>query len=180
MQKVLSGTAKYVGNDVEVTLDLESKNCVTGNLPGGKNVLILFDSGATKSIISAPFVRKSHYLSSLASKKVKLVHFKLGNGNFLTASHTIEFEIRIQGHLFKLSALIADNLVGLDLILGNNTLRELGGVMNFAESCFQIRPKRVYFRPVFNVTVYPGQTRRIPLHGRVPSFLRNSEVCVKM
>lgn len=140
---------------------------------------MLFDTGATKSIISASFVRKSHYLSSLTPKKVNTVSFKLGNGDYLYASHIIEFKISIQGHLFKLSALISDNLVGLDLILGNRTLRELGGILNLKESSFQIRPKKVYFRPVNDVLLYPGQTKSILLQGRVPSFLRNSEVVIE-
>ncbi|PIK34893.1 hypothetical protein BSL78_28283 [Apostichopus japonicus] len=118
-------------------------------------------------------------MSSVTLKKVEPIHFKLGNGNFLTASHVIDFEITIQSHRFKVSAVIADNVVGLDLILGNNTLRELGGMLNFRDGSFQIKPKKVYFRPVSNVTVQPGQTKKIIVQARVPSFLRNHEVVLE-
>lgn len=47
--------------------------------------------------------------------------FTLEIGRFLTVSCPIEFEIRIQGHFFRFSALIAGKLVGLDLILSQET-----------------------------------------------------------
>ena len=49
-------------SDIDIQLD---KNSATAQLKDGKKILSLFDSGATRSIISETAIRNSMYLSSL-------------------------------------------------------------------------------------------------------------------
>ena len=140
--------------------------------------MILFDSGATKSIISASFVKDSKYLSSLKPEKVSPVRFKLGNGQFLIANRGLQFDISVQGHKFKIFAYIAENLTGIDLILGTQTLSELKGTLDFHQNTFRIRAEKVLLKPTATVVVKPGETKYVVLKGNIPKFLKNSEVII--
>lgn len=72
----------------DVTIQLDEKNFVKAQLQDGKNILMLFDSGATRSILSKSVVKNSRYLSSLKPSKVEPISFRLGNGQFLVAHET--------------------------------------------------------------------------------------------
>ena len=124
-----------------IEIKLNSKNYVKGIIPSGERVLTLFDSGATKSLISLSTVKSSKYLSSLEHVKVNPVEFKLGNGNTLLADKVIKFSLKIQAHNFKIVAYITPQLTGVDIILGTNTLGELNGVLDFKTNTFHIRPQ---------------------------------------
>ena len=149
-----------------------------GELPDNKNILTLFDSGASKTIISENFVKSSIYLSRLPKTKVSPIRFRLGNGQFMTADSVIKFEMHMQGHKFQISALIVDNLVGVDLIRGTNTLAELDGTLNFKEHTFKLKPKKISFAPTNKVVLNPGETKYITLQGKTPSCVKNSEVII--
>ena len=137
-----ANVSTHIGSE-EVDIQLDEINFVKGNLPDNKNILTLFDSGATKTIISGNFVKSSRYLSRLPKTKCSPIRFRLGNGQFMTAASVIKFEMPMQGHKFQISALIVDNLVGVDLILGTNTLAELDGTLNFKEHTFKIKPQKI-------------------------------------
>ena len=110
-------TSTSLGTD-DVDLQLTEQNFTKGRLPNGKNVSILFDSGASKSIISQQYVNSSPHLSNKTTSKVNPVRFRLGNGQYLISDKAIKFQMFIQGHKFEIAALIVDNLIGVDLILG--------------------------------------------------------------
>ena len=122
-------TSTYLGTD-DVDLQLTERNFVKGRLPSGKNIFILFDSGATRTIVSANYVKSSSYLSSLPQQKVRPVRFRIGNGQFLFAYSMIKMHVVIQSHKFEIFALIVENLVGIDMLLGSNTLSDLNGVLH--------------------------------------------------
>ena len=77
---------------------MDEKNFVRAQLKDGKNILMLFDSGATRSILSKSVVKNSRYLSSLKPSKIEPKSFRLGNGQFLVAYETLTFIVNIQGH----------------------------------------------------------------------------------
>ena len=169
-------SAQYLGTKDIVDIQLDNKNFVRGQLSQGKSILILFDSGATKSIINANTIRNSSYLRQLKQVPVDRVTFKLGNGQFLNADHMITFTIRIQGNPFEISTLIVPNLTSVDLILGTQTLKDLAGTLDFSNNCFTIKPKTIYLHTVSTVTIPPRQKRNVILQGHFPCYIRNSEV----
>ena len=71
---------------ISIDILLDERNFARGYLKDGKGLLLLFDSGATRSIISMSSVRNSQYLSALVPGKVNLVQFKLGNGECIHAN----------------------------------------------------------------------------------------------
>ena len=168
-------TSTYLGTD-DVDLVLTERNFTKGRLQNGKNLLILFDSGASKSIISQQYVNSSPYLSQIKTTKVTPVQFRLGNGQFLISDKAIKFKCFIQGHKFEIAALIVNNLVGVDLILGTNTLSDLDGTLNFKNNRFRIKSKTISFAPPTKVTIQPGDSRLVTVQGRIPPHLRNSDV----
>lgn len=170
--------SEYLGQE-NVDLKLDRRNYVKGSLLDGKRMLILFDSGATKSIISGSFVRGSRYLSNLRPISVTPIKFRLGNGEFLYTDRLLQFEMSIQGQKFRISALIAEHLTGIDLILGTQTLTELGGSLDFCENRFKIPAKKIGLQSACKVVVKPGETKYVVLQGKVPAFLRNGEVVIQ-
>ena len=96
----------------------------------------------------------------------------------MTANSVIKLEMHMQGHEFQISALIVDNLVGVDLIRGTNTLAELDGTLNFKEHTFKIKPKKISFAPTNKVVLKPGETKYITLQGKTPLCVKNSEVII--
>ena len=170
-------TSTHSGSE-EVEIKLDERNFVKGRSPDNKPILTLFDSGASKTIISGNFVKSSRYLSSQPKTKVSPIKFRLGNGQFMTANSVIKFEMYMQGHKFKISALIVDNLVGVDLILGTNTLAELDGTLNFKDHVFTIKPKKISFAPTNKVVLNPGETKYINLQSKIPSCVKNSDVLI--
>ena len=165
-----------VTSESNIRIQLNNKNLTRAQLQDGKNILILFDSGATRSILSASVVKSSRYLSSLTPTPVKPVHFRLGNGQFLIAKHTLTFVVNIQGHRLKICAYITGNLTGIDLVFGTDTVKQMKGVLDFSDNSFVIKAKILRFRPTNKVVVLPGQTKYVNIQSRVPSYARNSEV----
>ncbi len=167
--------SEYYGDET-VNIQLNSKNCVRGYLENKQSLLLLFDSGATKTLISGSCVNKSQYLSSLPHVDIKPIEFKIGNGDCLVANKAITFQISIQGVKIELYAVIAENLVGSDVLVGTSTLSQLRGSLDFIMHKFIIRSRRVYFMPLRNSVIHPGQTRCIQVRGKMPKELKNVEI----
>ena len=91
-------------------------------------------------------MRSSKYLSTLSAVKVDPVRFRLGNGQYLHTEKVLHFELTIQAHRFRVSPLVAEHLTGIDLILGTETLSQLGGMLDFCENKFKIQAKKVYLK----------------------------------
>lgn len=88
----------------------------------------------------------------------------------------LTFIVHIQGHRVQLNAFVTENLTGIDLLLGTDTLEQLNGVLDFSNNSFRIKPSAQRFRPTSKVVIYPGQCKYINVQSRVPSYVRNTEV----
>lgn len=154
--------SEYHGNTAEIKLD--HKNFVKASLRFGQKILTLIDSGASKSIINASTIASSKYLRNIKPIQVKPVQFRLGNGQSLFANKALKFQINIQSHKFTIVAHIAENLTGIDLILGTTTLGELNASLDFATNTFKIRQKSLPLKAIHSVTLKPGQTKTIALY----------------
>lgn len=169
--------SELIGEE-SVDIQLDYRNFVKGCLPSGKTILTLFDSGASRSLLSQSLVQSSPYLSNLKPIEVAPVQFTLGNGQSLIANKVLRFQLKIQTHKFKINAYITPNLTGVDVILGTSTLGELNGNLDFATNTFKIRPKKLWLKPTTKVIINPGESKQIKLYCKVPAFLRNSEVII--
>lgn len=161
-----------------VNIQLDSRNYAKGSLPDGKSVLLLFDSGATRTLISQQFVSSSKYLSSITPESIPTVHFRLGNGAFLAAKKKITFKVSIQNQTFDISAFVASNLTGIDFIIGNDTLRDLKGKLDFESNIIRLQKSKFYLRPVRRTILHPGESKCVLLQvkGRIPTPFQNSEI----
>lgn len=109
-------------------VQLDSNNITRGDLCDRKKVIVLVDSGATRTLISWRTIQNSPYLSKLSLTKIETLRFRVGNGALMTSNTTITFDLRIQGVKLTLTAVVLDNLGGFDIVVGTPTLRELGCV----------------------------------------------------
>ena len=159
----------------DVVLSLDSKNFVKGNLPD-RSIVILLDSGATRTILSQDAISKSPYLASIEQQTIEPVTFRLGNGAYICGSKSLTFQISIQGHKFQVTSIVAPGLVGLDLILGTPTMKSLNGVLDFGSNTFRLKTRKVYFKPVVRTVIFPGQTRYVNVRTSLPTVFKNSDI----
>ncbi len=91
-------------------MKLDSNNMIQGVLPSKQKLLILCDSGATKTLISMSTIGNSRYLSSLPKLATKCADFEIANGEQLTTKYAIKFKIKMQQHEFEKCAIAVENL----------------------------------------------------------------------
>jgi hypothetical protein len=99
VKRVVSDSSEFLGND-PAEIRLTSHNYARGYLGNNKEgIIILFDSGATSSLISASIIQKSKYLSSLPLFETDPRYFKIGNGEYLIANKAISFQVSIHARV---------------------------------------------------------------------------------
>lgn len=176
---IVSNAPSELLENVPVTLNLCPKNYIKGHLTTNEGLLFVVDSGCSRTIISKSAVQSSVHLSQLPKVNVEPLYFKIGNGDFLFANQAISFQVTIQGHKLKLQAVIAENMAGPDVLLGDNSLKELHGIIDFSARTLTIRPSRIRFFPSHTFTLRPGQSRTIIVKGKMPKVLKHSEVILQ-
>ena len=108
--RVANVNSKQTKSDCGVPyITLSERNFARGSLTDGKQLLVLFDSGASKTLISASTVFHSKHLTSLPKKNVGPTRFRLGNGQYIVCDSTITFSSDIQGNLLQVTAFVAPN-----------------------------------------------------------------------
>lgn len=160
----------------EHVIQLSEGNMVNATLPNKMKVLTLCDSGATRSCISRGVVSNSSYLMSRPISPIKPIKFQVGNGSHMMANSKISFEICMQGKSFKVEAVIVDHLGCMDLILGNNTLKELKSTLDFETNKLNLKSKSIFVKPAQNITLQPGQTKTLRVNSKLPESLKNAEL----
>ena len=90
-------TVHYEGSedDKPPVIQLTNKNMVKGQLKNGQNVTLLYDSGATKTLISESFIEGSNVLSSEDYIPIRCTRFQIGNGDYIVTKYAIKFKITI-------------------------------------------------------------------------------------
>ena len=162
---------------VHIKLDL--RNCTQGALKSMKKTLILWDSGASQSLISEGTIKSCNHLSRIKQENAFPMNFTVGNGGLLRTSKTITFSVSIQSKFFEMTCYVAPTLGGLDIIAGNNFLRTLEANMCFKSGSLRFKSKGI---PVFTtkkVTLQPGEYRIVSARANVPNAIKNSELYLK-
>ena len=145
-----------------------------------QSITTLSDSGSTQTIISYGTIRKNGYLRNIPVESCKPVMFLVAGGQRLTSKSKITFKLIIQSNLLEITAYILPTLGGVDLVLGTDSLKCLGAKLDFKTNKLKWKSKSVFLRLLKDITLQPGQTKTIPVSGKVPECLKNSEVYVEM
>lgn len=161
-------------------IQLTSQNYAKGFINDNKeSLLILFDSGATSSLISESCVQRSPYLKGCQMTETQPRRFQIGNGEYLNTNKKISFQVIIQGCKLMIEACIVDYLTGPDVLLGNSTLAALNGSLDFRSHVITIKPRKIWFVPIKGHIVKAGQSTEVLVKGKVPSMLKNAEVLLQ-
>ena len=164
----------------ENEIQLDSKNMVMACLPSREKLLLICDSGASQSLISASAMDISPYLSQLVKTKVNSTRFLVGNGHYLQADYSITFKMTIQDKTLTLTALVTSNLAGVDVIVGTKSLKELGCTLNFANNVLTVKAKSIVMQASNAMSLKPGQQKMLILEGKLPKFIRKSDLMFKI
>ena len=158
---------------------MEKNNFVVAKLPNNKQFNLLVDSGSSRTLISKNFVENNKIFESCKKTDIKPIVFKVGNGGTLISTQKCYFDIYVQHVKISLYAFIVDALIGVELVLGDDVLTELGGTLDFEAKIVKFRDKRIVLTPVRDYVIRPGRESHIVLRGRFPKIVKNSEFVVK-
>ena len=75
----------YEGDKV---IHLTGRNMVQGKLPNSQKLVLLYDSGASKTLISQTSIN-SAYLSGLERQKITKPKFQVGSGDYIIGDYII-------------------------------------------------------------------------------------------
>ena len=142
-----------------------------------KKLKILIDSGSSLTLVSENFISNNDILANCKKTAVNPVKFTVGNGGTLLSTEKICFEIYVQNVKIRLNAYVVKSLIGVELILGNDVLSDLGGILYLEARAVRLKDKRIILSPVRKYVIYPGQSCHVALKGKFPQLVKNSE-CV--
>ena len=163
----------------DVVIKLNLRNCSVAQFKDCQKAVVLWDSGASLSLISKDTIRNCGYLNSLPQNESEALRFKVGNGTYLIANKTIKFDLLVQGQIFSVTAYITPTLGGFDVIIGTNALRELEAKLCFKTSTIRFKSKGVIAKLTRNGILKPGEVRVLNIRARMPDLIKNSEVYFK-
>ena len=151
-------------------VQLSPRNMVEAELPTKQKIIMLCDSGATKSLVSISAINSS-YLSSLEKLPIKKARFQVGNANF---------KLSVQGHDLQITGLAMPNLGGIDVVIGTKSLQELECDLDYKCNRLKFRARSILLKVVRHTVLGPHETRELEvmLKGGFPKFLRRGEVTV--
>jgi hypothetical protein len=114
-------TTETVPKDVDMVYDMYLINSIPAS--------VLFDSGASHSFVTKPFVEK-HNISNYPLKRKLLIR---SPGGELRATHSCpQTKLEIRGISFLVELIILESS-GIDVILGIDYLTKYDGVISYAK-----------------------------------------------
>ncbi len=99
-------------------IPLDSQMRTMGTLPGGTTGLILFDTGATVSLISETFVKKHSITEKFEILSMKPQKIILGDGRYYIISKAAKIVVNINEHLIEMIMWIIPMGKDLDMAVG--------------------------------------------------------------
>ncbi|ESO88873.1 hypothetical protein LOTGIDRAFT_234432 [Lottia gigantea] len=103
--------------------------------------------------------------------------FQKGNGMCLESDYYLHLEVHIQGFTFGLYAYITNNMIGIDLVMGQDTLAQFNGNLSFRDNIF--RCKTIPFYMTSDLHLRPNQSIVKNRDVHMVSSNRLSEACPK-
>ena len=90
-----------------IRIRLNKGNLCNAKFPNQQRAIVLWDSGASLSLISESVIRNNPYLRSLPiTATEKIYKFTVGGGGHIYSDQKITFSIYIQSNLFEITACI--------------------------------------------------------------------------
>lgn len=162
-----------------LNIKLDNKNFVSAHLQNNRKQLnLLIDSGASKTLISKTFV--DNYMRNIAKEAIQPIVFRVGNGGCLISLQKVKVDLVIQNVKICFHAHVVENLIGVEVVLGTDVLTELGGSLDFETKRVKFKNKTVVLYPVKEYVIRPKQTTHIVLRGNFPKPIHNSEIVVNV
>ena len=160
-------------------IQLSSRNMISGQLPTKQKLLCVIDSGASKSLLSETTLKRSEYLSSLEKIPCVKIPFQCANGQCVVPKYAVKFVIQLDTHKIELTAMVIDTLGTIDLLIGTQSLSELDAQLCFTSNKLKLKSRSIPLKFTTSLHLKPGESRRVELVGKLPPFLRNSNVHIK-
>ena len=165
----------------EVTnIKLNKHNTCIARYPNQQKAIILWDSGASLSLISEGVIKNNSYLSSLPIVKHEKTHrFIVGGGTYIHADRTITFSIYVQKTLFEITAFIVPCIGGVDILLSTRAMKDLEATLCFRKNILRFKTKTVAVKINRNTILKPGESRILTIGAKLPDIIKSAEVYFK-
>ena len=148
--------------------------------PNQEKGIAVWDSGATRTLISQTTVDRNAYLRSIAQVKLdRPVDFTVGGGDVIRARTSLAFKITLQGHTFVINAHVVSCIGGVDLLIGTKALHELEANLCFRTRTIRFKQSGPLVKLTRNITIKPGETKIVTIRGNLPELLRSAELYFK-
>ena len=161
-------------------IQLRKDNMFQGKVSGRHPCLILADSGSTFSLISVGFLSKFKDLKALPTKALdKRVTLLTASGHSVVCDASVTVQVHIRHQVINVSCLLVDNLIGVDIVLGAQSLTSLKGSLDFHTGTLRLARTMIPLKPDRSFLLNPGVERKVLLVGRnIPSCLKNCTAIV--
>ena len=160
----------------KVNIQLNLKNSCICTFPNRQKGIVLWDSGATFSLISEGAIADNPYLMSIPQVSIPTTNFLVGNGGQVVTNKSLTFAININNNVFEITAHIIPTIGGISVIIGTKSMKELEMDLSFKRNIIKFRTKDIYARIARNVNVNPGDTKILTMRGNLPHILKSAEV----
>ena len=149
-------------------INLSPKSMTKGTLRDGTNMKVLFDTGATKSLMPKAFYDKHPRLHTLPKYRSSSTGVVVGNGQTVEVLFTIPIVLYIGDHLFEVYTTVTPIHDQLDLVIGLKNMVEIEGKYDITEGKFTFLGRSVPLFPSNTLKVKPGETKTTPYHIGFP------------
>jgi uncharacterized protein YerC len=152
----------------------DPKTCILMvSLEDKTEIAAMLDSGSTYSLISRETVNKSEILRKSKTKKIDVAkRLKIGDGAIMITDETINVDIYIQGTKVNITCYILEDKGAYQLIIGLETLADLGCSIDFSRGLLKIERSTIGVRGTKKIKLMPGIATAVKITARLPHQLR--------
>jgi hypothetical protein len=165
----------------ELSISLSPKMMTNGSLLDGTPMNILFDTGATCSIIAIHYVERNSWIRNYPRYKVPAVSLTIGDGTKLQITEALKVPIFIGEHCLEIVAWLTPIGRKIDLVFGVKSMLELEGKMDIATCQFTFKSRSIPIQFAKRITVPPGKDvvalMRLP---EIPADFTSGELICKL
>ena len=143
-------------------LKINERNIAYARLFAQLQLKIVFDTGATKTLISEEVVNNC-ILSKLKRRSIEKIELYTGTGQLITAESMIYVPLEIQGYQFYIPFLICSNLTNKITVVGSDVLRQIHAIIDVNEQKIRFTIKPVKYKSCDNYKIPPKSKMRIKI-----------------
>ena len=125
---------------------MDGRGIARVNLMDQTPLKVSFNSGATRSYLSATFYKTTKAFHNLPKFTTTCTGIKIGNGSIVQVLFVIPLLFMCHGHVFEIYTIVADIDDGIDLVFGFKNMVETEGMLNNQTGEFDFLGKSI---PIF-------------------------------